>query len=280
MSYISMVFGLAPALAPILGGWSLAALGWHSIFYSIALFTLMLLGACLVWLPESLVPEKRHAFHFNVIVRNYLEVGSHVGFLFRSIAIASSFIGVMIYVASAPVYLINLLHLTVKDFGWLFITFISGMSLGSMLSGRFSHRLKPGTIIAIGYAVMIAAVLASITYTACFTPRVPWAVVPHFFYGFGMAFGSPAMTVLTLEMFPHVKGLPSSLQSFVFMVFFALISGAVVPFLYDSAFHLALASGAGVSLSLLLWWLGSRGESEHPVLTDEEQQLTEEIPHL
>ena len=280
MSYISVVFGLAPALAPILGGWVLAGWGWRSIFYFIAFFTFVLLLACLRWLPESLAVKNRHAFQFNVIVNHYLEVGSHARFMLRSMGIALSFTGIMLYVASAPVYLIDLLHLSVKDFGWLFVTFIAGMTVGSAASGHLSHRLKPDIIIGSGYALMILSVLASLVYTGLFVPRIPWAVIPHFFYGFGMALSSPAMTVLTLEMFPKVKGLPSSLQGFVFMVSFALVSGLFAPLLFASAFRLAVGTAIGLGLSLLLWWLGSRGEREHAVLSVEEQRLTEDVPHL
>jgi len=280
MAYISLVFGVAPALAPILGGWVLAGWGWRSIFYSIALFTLILFLACLRWLPESLAAENRHPFHFNVIVRNYLEVGANARFMLRSLSIALSFIGIMLYVASAPAYLLDLLHLTVKDFGWLFVTFIAGMTVGSAASGHLSHKLKPGVIIGAAYALMLVSVLYSLIYTGLFSPRIPWAIIPHFFYGFGMSLASPAMTVLTLEMFPKVRGLPSSLQGFVFMICFSLISGLVAPLLFTSAFHLAIGAAAGLGLSLLLWWLGSRGLPEHAVLSDEEQPLAEEVPHL
>jgi DHA1 family bicyclomycin/chloramphenicol resistance-like MFS transporter len=281
MSYISLVFGLAPALAPILGGWLLAAWGWQSIFYFIALFTSILLAACLRWLPESLAVDKRHPFHFGIIVGHYLEVGSNTRFMLRSAGIALSFTGIMLYVAAAPVYIIDLLHLSVKDFGWLFVTFIAGMSVGSYASGRLSHRVRPALVIRSGYGLMIFAVVASLIYTRFFDCRVPWAVIPPFFYGFGMALASPAMTVLTLEMFPHVKGLPSSLQGFTFMVIFAFISGIFAPLLFASAFHLAVGAAIGLGASLLLWWLGSRGQSDDAILSaEEEKMLIKEAPHL
>jgi DHA1 family bicyclomycin/chloramphenicol resistance-like MFS transporter len=280
MSYISLVFGLAPALAPILGGWILAAWGWRPIFYLIALFSFVLLIACLRWLPESLAVKNRHAFHFNVIVGHYIEVGSHARFMFRTLGSALSFVGVMVYVASAPVYIINLLHLTVKDFGWLFVTFIAGMTVGSMASSQLSHRLKPHVIIRAGYAIMILAASGSLFYTGLFTCRVPWAVIPHFFYGLGVSLAGPAMTVLTLEMFPKVKGLASSLQSFVFLVIFALISGFFSPILFASAFRLACGAAIGLGLSLWLWRLGSQDRREHPILSSNERPVAGEVPPL
>jgi DHA1 family bicyclomycin/chloramphenicol resistance-like MFS transporter len=280
MSYISLVFGLAPALAPIFGGWMLAAWGWRSIFFGIALFTAVLLIACACWLPESLAPHKRHAFHFRIIVGHYLEVGSHARFIMGSLSIALSFTGILLYVTAAPVYVMDVLHLSIKQFGWLFVTFIAGMTIGSYASGRLSHQFKPQIVICAGYGLMIAAALGSLIYTTFFTAEIPWAVMPHFFYGFGVSLATPAMTVLTLEMFPNVKGMPASLQSFAFLIIFALTSGLLTPLLYASAFRLAVAVTVGLALSLVLWWFSSQGEAEHPVLSEEEQRLTEEAPHL
>jgi DHA1 family bicyclomycin/chloramphenicol resistance-like MFS transporter len=280
MSYVSTIFGLAPAIAPILCGWILAHSDWRSIFYFICAYSFLLLIACYFWLPESLAENKRHDFHFGQIVRRYIEVGSHTRFMCRTAAGALAFSGIMLYVAAAPAYIINLLHLTVKDFGWLFVSFIGGMTFGSMASGQLSHRIRPATIIRVGYLIMAFSMVASLVYTAFFEIRVPWAVIPHFFYGFGAAIATPAMTVITLEMFPKVKGLPSSMQSFVFLVIFTVIAGCIVPLLFSSAFLLAIGSCVGFGFSVLCWWIGSRGEKEHPILTKEEDELAQEAPHL
>ncbi|HEY0257911.1 MAG TPA: multidrug effflux MFS transporter, partial [Candidatus Methylacidiphilales bacterium] len=136
MSYVSMVFGLAPAIAPILGGWLQAWFGWRSIFFFIAFFTLILFLVCWRELTESLPRSKRHAFHLKVIVANYWEVASHARFMFQSLGTALTFSGIMIYVGSAPAFIFNILHLTETDFAWLFIPLIGGITLGSMVAGR------------------------------------------------------------------------------------------------------------------------------------------------
>ncbi|MGH8855688.1 MAG: Bcr/CflA family efflux MFS transporter, partial [Telluria sp.] len=81
MSHIMMVFGLAPAVAPILGGWLHVHFGWRSTFYFLTLFGIVMIG--LVWrlLPESLAPEKRQPFHPVTIARNYLMVLRHPQFV-------------------------------------------------------------------------------------------------------------------------------------------------------------------------------------------------------
>ena len=258
MAYMSVIFGLAPAIAPILGGWLQAAFGWRSIFMFIALFTLILMVICYYLLPESLPRKDRHAFHFKVIVANYWEVGSHARFMVQSLGNVLSFSGILIYVGAAPVFVMNILHLSVKDFGWLFIPLIGGMTLGSYLSGWLSHRVTAATLIGVGYGIMFTSAFANLAYSWFFIAAIPWAVIPMFFYGIGMSLAMPAMTVLTLEMFPRVRGLASSLQSFLFMSIFAIGSGVICPLLFDSAFHLASGVIVGLILSLLFWCMGSR----------------------
>jgi MFS transporter, DHA1 family, multidrug resistance protein len=261
MSAISVVFGLAPAIAPILGGWLQAALGWRSIFAFIALFSIILLLVCLRWLPESLPREQRHAFHFPVIVTNYWSVARHGEFLLRCLGLAFSFSGIMFYIGSAPSYVMDVLHLPVTSFAWLFMPLIGSMTLGSIVAGKVSHRWKPAFTIFIGYCIMALSALAALGYCAWFVPAIPWAVIPLGTYAFGMALASPAMTVQTLELFPEVRGLASSLQGFYFMIIFALASGVICPLLFGSALKMALATLLGLVLSILCWFTGLKMKS-------------------
>jgi DHA1 family bicyclomycin/chloramphenicol resistance-like MFS transporter len=257
MAFVSMVFGLAPAIAPILGGWLQSALGWRSIFYFIALFTFALLLVCLGLLPESLEKSRRHAFHPGVILANYWQVGGHARFLCLCLGNALTFCGVSIYIGSASPFVYSILHLSSHDFGWLFIPLIGGMTLGSMLSARASQRLSPRVIIRTGYALMAVAAVANIAYNWFCVAAIPWAVLPPFFYCLGMSFSTSAMMVLMLEMFPKTRGLASSLMSFAFMTLFAIVSGLICPLIFDSPLHLALAIFAGLVLSMIFWWLGA-----------------------
>ena len=74
MSHIMMVFGLAPSIAPVLGGWLHVSFGWRSTFIFLAIFGTALILLCLRLLPESLPRETRQVFHPVTIGRNYLMV--------------------------------------------------------------------------------------------------------------------------------------------------------------------------------------------------------------
>ena len=257
MSYINVVFGLAPAVAPILGGWLQATLGWRSIFLAITAFTVVLLAACVLSLAETLPREKRPPFQVRVILANYWRVGSHIAFMLRSASTALAFSGIMIYVAAAPAFVLNILKLSVTDFGWLFIPLIGGMMIGSVGAGWLSQRVKTQAIISAAFLIMLVAALINVAYAAWWETRVPWVVVPLTLYSLGASLGTPAMSMISLEMFPRTRGLAASLQTFVFMMLFAVISGVVAPHLFDSPLKIALGVAVGSVLSLICWIVGS-----------------------
>lgn len=274
MSYISMVFGLAPAIAPVVGGWLMVASGWRSIFGFIALFSLFLLILCWFELPESLSKEHRHPFHAKVIIGNYWRVARHPQYLFRCLGMALSFSGILLYVGAAPSYVLDVLHLKVTDFAWLFIPLIGGMTLGSWQAARLSHRLSSNTIILLGYTIMGVSAVVNVAYHWLFVPRIPWAVIPIGTYSFGAQLCSPAMAITTLEIFPRVRGLAASLQTFMFMILFAIGSGFICPLLFGSGLKIGLAVVAGYLLSILFWFLGRlETEKSHESVERDEREI-------
>ncbi len=177
----------------------------------------------------------------------------HRQFLLLSVAVGLTFGGFALYIGSAAYFVINILHLPETAFAWLFIPLISGMVIGSALSARCAHRYSKHQLIWSGYALMLVAGLANIGYNYHFAASVPWAVLPLFLYSFALAISMPPMTLIALDYFPHNSGLASSMQSFIQMLLFALVSGLVAPLLFDSALKLAYGVMAGLVLSLLSW---------------------------
>jgi len=279
MSYISVVFGLAPAIAPILGGWLLASFGWRSIFGFIATFSGLLLLLCARTLRESLPVEKRHPFRFRPVLLNYLHVGSCRPFMLQGLSIAFTFWGIMMYIGSAPAFVIQILHLRDTDYGWLFIPLIGGMTAGSWTAGWCSHRFQSSTLIGTGFAIMAVAAAVNLAYSLLVPAAIPWAIVAPMFYCFGMALATPAMTVRALEIFPRHRGLAASLQGFFFMALFAIGSGVVCPLLFGSAWKFATGVVSGVIVSAFCWWAGTSTPPTHADegFIEEERDLAKEM---
>ncbi|UGQ49022.1 multidrug effflux MFS transporter [Massilia endophytica] len=255
LAHIMMVFGLAPAIAPILGGWLQVSFGWRSIFWFLTLFAVVMFVAVYRWLPESLPVENRHPFHFKTIAGNYLRVLRHKQFLLLAAALGMAFGGFALYIGSAAYFIMNILHLPETAFGWLFIPLVSGMVVGSAMSGKLAHRFSQVQLVWISYAGMALAAGVNVAYTWIFPAEVPWAVLTLFFYSLSLAIAMPPLTLIAMNLFPNHSGLAASLQSFIQMTLFALVSGLVAPLLFDSAFKLACGVAGCLLGSLLAWML-------------------------
>lgn len=253
-----MVFGLAPALAPVLGGWLETTVGWRAIFVFLAGFGALMLLMCWRVLPETLPPQRRTPFALGPIARNYGHCMGHRRFALMSLSLAFLFSGVALYIGSAAAFVMGLLHQPETAFAWLFVPMIGGMMVGSALSGRLARRVAPARLIGVGMAIMLVAVACSVGYGATQVARVPYAVLPIGLYTFGLALAMPGMSVQALDLFPTMSGLAASLQGFIQMFLFALVSGLVAPLLFDSALALSVGHAVGVLIGVAFWGLAGR----------------------
>lgn len=258
MSHIMMVFGLAPAIAPVLGGYLHVSFGWRSTFVFLAAFGALMILLVYRGLPESLPKAQRHAFHGVTIARNYLMVLKKPQFLLLSLAVGMAFGGLSLYIGSAANFVMGILHLPETAFGWMFIPLISGMVIGSAWGGKKASRIAPGKMVWIGFGIMALAAVLNVGYNAVFLAAIPWAVLPLAIYTFGLAVAMPALQVAALALFPDNRGLASSMLAFIQMTAFAMVSGALAPLLFDSALKLACGVLAGLLASFLAWRLSLR----------------------
>lgn len=255
---IAMVFSLAPAIAPIMGGYLSSSLGWRSIFVMLTLFTLLLIVASWRHLPETLPATVRQPLKLGVILRNYLHVVRNVGFLFAITAVGLAFSGFGLYIASAARFIMDILQLPETAFGWLFVPFIGGTVLGSMVSSRVAGRVDAARVIALGHVIMGVGAVSNVLYNLFFVAAVPWAVMPIAVYGFGMSMALPGMTVVTLSIFPNLRGMASSVQGTMQMLVFSAVAGIVAPLLFSSALLLACGSVGSVALCVTCWKISER----------------------
>ena len=244
MSTVTMIFGLAPAIAPIVGGWLQAAFGWRAVFVFLALYPAVLLVACYRLLPETLPPSARQPFVARVLMANYAKLLGNTRLILLSSAIAFNFCAFFLYIAAAPVIIYQWLGLGETEFAWLFIPGIGGIVIGAFLSGRLAGRLSRTQTLRLGYAVMFAAVVCNVAYHAAAAPALPWTVLCVMFYTLGMAIAMPTLTLLALDLFPDNRGMAASLQGFQHSLFTAVAAVAIVPYVADSALAVALTATA------------------------------------
>lgn len=253
MSQVTIYFGVAPAVAPIVGGWLFVHTGWHSIFWFLALVGTILWITNFRLLPETLHPSHRQPFNVRHLMRGYWALGSSPKFLLLALASGIPFNGMFLYVLSAPAFLGEHLKLEPTQFFWFFVLTISGIMGGAWLSGRLAGRIAPKRQIRHGFVIMFVVGIANVALNTVLAPRPAWALLPIAIFSFGWALMVPVVTLLVLDLVPERRGMASSLQAFVGSIANGVVAGVISPLVMHSALGLATASLLMMCIGLTSW---------------------------
>jgi DHA1 family bicyclomycin/chloramphenicol resistance-like MFS transporter len=258
MARITLIFGVAPAVAPIAGGVLLNLLGWRSIFWVLLVWVLAVMAWSVRYLPESLPKAQRHALRPGVLWRNYKSVLSRLEFMTLTLIPTLNFAAFFIYIAAAPAFLIDLLNVSTWGFAWLFLPMISGVVIGATLSGRLAGRYSPQRTIRLGYSFIAAGAVANLLICMFAPPFVVWNVAPILIYAIGSSVVAPSVMLLLLDLFPTMRGLASSLQGFVQFGVAAIVAGTIAPLLAVSLSALAWGMAAFSAAGFASWLIYQR----------------------
>ena len=139
MANVALIFAIAPAIAPIIGGQLQHWFNWHGVFFFLALLASAIGLMCFRQLPETLPREKRQPFSPSSLWQGYREIFGSAQFICLSLALTANFAGFFVYVLSSPVFIIQHLKLSPESFAAMFVPAVCGMMLGSLYqwpSGR------------------------------------------------------------------------------------------------------------------------------------------------
>lgn len=253
MSQVTIFFGVAPAIAPMIGGWLFVHADWHSIFWFLAAVGVVMWGLNYRLLPETLAPSHRQAFHPRHLLAGYWQLGSDPRFLLLALASGIPFNGMFLYVLSAPVFLGEHLGLAPGQFYWFFMLTIGGIMGGAALSGRLAGRLPPKRQIRAGFLVMLSIGVVNLVANGLWPAHVVWAMWPIAIFAFGWSLMVPVVTLLVLDLHPARRGMASSLQMFVSSAANGLVAGVIAPLVMHSPVALAAASLAMMCVGLVAW---------------------------
>lgn len=259
MSQVTIYFGIAPAIAPMVGGFLFVHIDWHAIFWFLTAIGLALWVANYQLLPETLHAAQKQAFNVRNLMRGYWALGANPRFLALALASGIPFNGMFLYVLSAPVFLGEHLALRPEQFFWFFLLTIAGIMAGAFLSGRLAGRMKPQHQIRHGFVIMLAVSLLNLALNLVFTPHVSWALFPIAVFAFGWALMVPVVTLLVLDLVPERRGMASSFQACVGSVANGVVAGVIAPLVMHSTIGLAVASLLMMSVGIVAWvWVKPR----------------------
>jgi DHA1 family bicyclomycin/chloramphenicol resistance-like MFS transporter len=276
MSQVTIYFGVAPAIAPIIGGWLFVHAGWHAIFWFLTGVGVVLWTANFRLLPETLHVSQRQPFNVRNLMQGYWQLGSNPRFLLLALASGVPFNGMFLYVLSAPAFLGDHLGLAPTQFFWFFLLTIAGIMGGAWVSGRLAGKIAPRRQIRHGFLIMLLVSLFNVAANFVLVPSPGWALPTIALFAFGWALMVPVVTLLVLDLYPERRGLASSLQAVIGSTANGIVAGVIAPLVMHSTQALALSSLMMMCVGLLAWlWLnrhwpeiGRLHAGQAPVVSD------------
>ena len=257
MSQVMLLFSIAPALAPIIGGWLQDLMGWRSIFWFLCIYAAVLFFL-LLQTRETLAITSRQSIHPSYIWQTYLRTMKHARFIALSLSVSCAFGGLFLYIAGAPTVIYDFLGLGTKDFALLFIPMVAGLMSGAYLSGNMAVSWSTRRIIVLGFFLLACSVLVNLVLVFTFTSNIFTVIAPLVIYTFGLAFIMPPITVLSLDCFPKNRGSAASMQGFIQMSANALVASIAVPLLHQQIQHFVSGQLVLLVLAIFLWLFASR----------------------
>ena len=259
MSMTTMIFSIAPAAAPIIGGWAHVAFGWQAVFAVMVLCGLIFTFSAWWRLPETHPQAARIPFNGRNLVATSWTVLCHPEFLMLALTAAINFSSIAVLIGAAPFIVENHWGMSETSYGQLFVPVISGILLGAWGSGRMAGRVDLVYQVRLGVAITFSVALARvILHLTLDTVPIPAQQAMFFIAGVGAQIAFPVLTLRMLDLFPAARGTAASAQSFVALLVTAFTLGVMSPKTQAHLQWLAWASFAYTCLAATCWYFSRR----------------------
>ncbi|MFT8243827.1 multidrug effflux MFS transporter [Roseomonas sp. BN140053] len=159
MSRLMLVMGVAPILAPTLGGFLLGVASWRAIFWVTTAYGVV--SMLLVWrfLPDTLPVQMRMRLGFTGLLSRYVDVATDRAFITNVVMGAFVLFVLFAYLSGAPEVFIAGFGLDPQRFAILFGLNAAGFIAVSQINPRLVARFGPHRVIRWGVFLSALAVL-------------------------------------------------------------------------------------------------------------------------
>jgi DHA1 family bicyclomycin/chloramphenicol resistance-like MFS transporter len=254
MATISMIFSIAPAIAPVLGGWIHVWFGWRYVFGFMVVTGVALVVLSYLLLPETHPSERRAKLHIGDLARTVARIASNRQFMLYAFALGTTFTAMITFIGAAPAIVMGHWQLSETEFAYLFVPLIIGIMGGAFLSGKLAGRIDGTRQIGLGYTLALSGgVLSVLTHVFMESPPIFPQQVFITLVAVGVQLMMPIYALRMLDLFPDVRGSAASVQSCVMLGVGAVFLGALVPALSHSMVALTAGSLLSAFIGFVIW---------------------------
>jgi MFS transporter, DHA1 family, multidrug resistance protein len=149
LSVLMLVMGLAPILAPLIGGQLLVHFGWRSVFWVLAAYGACAIAVAALGLPESLPPSRRRREPIGAVLATYRTLLRDRVYLAHVLTGGLVFSGLLAYIAGSPFVFIELFGVPPERFGIYFGINAVGIIAASQVNRWLVRRVEPRRIVGV-----------------------------------------------------------------------------------------------------------------------------------
>ena len=248
LSGVTLVFSLAPAVAPLFGGLLAAWLGWRAIFAFAAVY------GCTVFVGMLLLPETKKGpaapIRVETVLATYKVVLTSTSFIIPNIVAAALIASMFAFLVSAGPIFVKGLQLSPALVGCFPAVAVSGTILGASLARWAAIRVQPARIVRAGSLIALAS-----SITMAWIPiSAPYLVGAITFFCLGFGFALPVTVSMAMANFGDKAGAASALLGAI-QSLGATVGGAMVALIGGSIFiamPAAMIAGSVIALMLSL----------------------------
>ena len=250
------VFGIVPVAAPLIGGLALALRGWPAVFWVFGAIALALLAAVGFGLRET-APAARPSIAPARVAASYASLFGDMRFRAALATMLLAQMGVIAFVSSSALAMVQALGLTPTAFSVLFAVVMLGQICGAVIGSRLVPRLGIARMVRLGAGCALAGGTLLAALALARAPHWSAVVLPMVLYLFGCSFIIPNATAAALSPFPQMAGAASSLLGALPFGIGALVSAALAAAFDGTTRPMALAIalfGGAAFLAERLWF--------------------------
>ena len=252
IALVRVVFGLAPILAPLAGAWLIGSLGWRSVFWVAAAYTLFLLAVTWRGLPETRVHQTWEPGSLGRMLRAYVGLLRDRHFMALVLMAIFGSISFFAFLGNSSFLFIQHYGLTPTQYSRVFALNAAVYLGSSLLAGRLAERWGVAAAAWLGVGAYMAAAWLLLALLALGMDRLDWvlALLVLTFGALGLVL--PLISVLALESHSAQSGTASALMGTLQFVCGAGVMALIGPFLDGSAWPMAIVIASASLMCLLL----------------------------
>lgn len=270
-SQLMLVIAVSPIIAPTLGGYLSAGLGWKYIFVILALIAALILVAVHFALPEGRQPDKSLSLKPGPIVKGFLSVFKEPQFYTYAFTGAIASAGLYAYIAGSPFVFMELFKVSERQYGWIFAVIALGLIGCSQLNSVLLRTYKSEQIIRV--ALICQSITAILLFAGSLLGWLGLFGTITFCFLFLCCQGCvfPNSSALSLALFGRNAGTASALLGGIQMSIGAFASALVSVFNNHTALPMTGVMACCALSALIILTLGSQRVRRHA-----SRQLVEE----